>query len=84
MGQQVGSEPDLLLEVNDFTLIFHSFLKMIWLTVRENQIPLFVNTKSISWLAELSLTVFLLGEQGLQSATGDRANIGRPVEERRR
>ena len=22
MGQQVGSEPDLLLEVNDFTLIF--------------------------------------------------------------
>lgn len=84
MGQQVGSDPDLLLEVNDFTLIFHSFLKMIWLTVRENQIPLFVNTKSISWLAELSLTVFLLGEQGLQSATGDRTNIGRPVEERRR
>lgn len=29
MGQQVGSEPDLLLEVNDFTLIFPSFLEMI-------------------------------------------------------
>lgn len=69
MGQQVGSEPDLLLEVNDFTLIFSSFLEMIWLTVGEKQIPLFVNTKSISWLAELSptLTVFLLGEQGLPS-----------------
>lgn len=29
MGQQVASEPDLMLEVNDFTLIFHSFLEMI-------------------------------------------------------
>lgn len=84
MGQQVGSEPDLPLEVNDFTLIFPSFLEMIWLTVWEKQIPLFVNTKSISCLAELSLTVFLLAEQGLQSAAGDRANTERSVEERRR
>lgn len=29
MGQQVGSERDLPLEVNDFTLIFPSFLEMI-------------------------------------------------------
>lgn len=29
MGQQVGSEPDLLWDVNDFTLIFPSFLEMI-------------------------------------------------------
>lgn len=71
MGQQVGTEPDLLLEVNDFTLIFPSFLEMVWLTAWEKEIPLFVNTKSISRLTELSLTVFLLGEQGLQSATGD-------------
>lgn len=80
MGQQVASEPDLVLEVNDFTLIF---LEMIWLTIREKQIPLFVNTKSISCLAELSLTVFLLGEQGPQSATGDRTNT-ESTEERRR
>lgn len=65
MGQQVASEPDLVLEVNDFILIFSSLLEMIWLTVWEKQISLFVNTKSISCLTELSLTVFLLGEQGL-------------------
>lgn len=74
MGQQVGLEPDLLLEVNDFTLIFPSFFEMIWLTVWEKQIPLFVNTKSISWLTALSLTAFLLAEQGLPSATEDRTN----------
>lgn len=72
MGQQVASDPDLVLGVNDFTLIFPSFHEMIWLTVREKQIPLFVNTKSISCLTELSLTEFLLGERGLQSATGDK------------
>lgn len=80
MGQQVGSEPDLLLEVNDFTLIFPSFLEMIWLTAWEKQIPLFVNTKSISCLAELSLTVFLLSVQGLQSATGDRTSTRRTAD----
>lgn len=34
MGQQVASQPDLVLEGNDFILIFPSFLEMIWLTVR--------------------------------------------------
>lgn len=29
MGQQVASEPDLMLEVNDFSLIFPSFPEMI-------------------------------------------------------
>lgn len=59
MGQQVASEPDLMLEVNDFTLIFHSFLEMIWLTICGKVIPLFVDTKSISRLSDLSLTLFL-------------------------
>lgn len=64
MGQQVASEPDLALEVNGFTLIFPSFLEMIWLTVQEKLILLFVNTKSISRLAAPSLTVFLLSSAG--------------------
>lgn len=69
MGQQVGTQLDLQLQVNDFTLILPSFSEMIWLTVGEKQIPLFVSTKSISRSAELSLTVFLLSKPGPQSTS---------------
>lgn len=74
MGQQVANEPDLMLEVNDFSLIFPSFLEMIWLTIHLKPISLFVDTKSISRLSGPSLTLFLSGGWSLQSAVGGRTN----------